>query len=137
MKQCIEDKQDFCLLIKDSPVLANTMRVKIKDNSIWDIGSHIPLQEGQGNFIGIAKYSKRGAQLLAREMNYLVQDTKNLTAYYVAGLIPLATQGVKIGFQVVREPWIEIDFLEDYEYAQKIIYPLVKVSEITTVKIKK
>lgn len=129
LQRCGQDTQDFCLLIQEYPVLANTMRVRIKENSIYDIGSHISVQEGQGNFIGIAKYSKKGAELLAREMKNLALDTKNDKAYYIAGLIPLVKHGVKIGFQIVREPWIEIDLLEDYEKAKKEVYPLVKIGD--------
>ena len=40
------------------------MRVKIKRDNIVDIGSHIPVSEGDGNFIGLAKFSKNGALIL-------------------------------------------------------------------------
>ena len=39
-------------------VLSGTMRIKKKQDKIMGVGSHIPTKNGDGNFIGIAKFSK-------------------------------------------------------------------------------
>ena len=55
LKNCIDSPDDFNLIIDTNNVFEHTMRVKVLGNSIIDIGSHIDPQEGDGNFIGIAK----------------------------------------------------------------------------------
>lgn len=133
LRRCAEDQNDFSLLVHTSPILANTMRVKIKDNSIIDIGSHIPVEEGSGNFIGVAKFSKNGAKLVQQQLEKMVADESYTNSYYTMTLPFLAQAGHSIGFQSVQtDPWIEIDFQEDYEKAKHEIYPLVKTKANST-----
>lgn len=130
LRRCIEDNYDFSLLVHTSPILANTMRIKIKNNSIVDIGSHIPVEDGDGNFIGIAKFSKKAGHLLTEQMRKLVQDDNYINAYYTISLPFLAAEGHKIGYQNIEaDPWIEIDFKGDYDKAKQEIYPLVRVTQ--------
>ena len=44
------------------------MYVSIDNGRIYDIGSHIALKEADGNFIGVAKFSKQGVAMLARQL---------------------------------------------------------------------
>lgn len=126
LRKCLDNKEDFCLLVNNKNILKDTMRVKIANDSIVDIGNHISTQEGDGNFIGIAKFSKKGVKLLINEMGKLVKDPKYDNDYYTISLVDIAKKH-KVGYQFVGdEPWIEIDFLKDYEKAKKEIYPLVK-----------
>ena len=55
LKKCVNSNDDFNLLIDEENVSDKTMRVKIKNNWVTDLGSHISVENGDGNFIGIAK----------------------------------------------------------------------------------
>ena len=126
LKKCIDSKEDFCLLVHNKEVLKDTARVRIKNGSIIDIGNHIPVEEGDGNFIGIAKFSKKGANILVNEMERMVKDTKHDNSYYIIAIIEISKK-MKVAYEYANnEPWIEIDFLEYYERAVKEIYPLIK-----------
>jgi len=126
LSKCVKSKEDFCLLVHNKDVLKDTMRVKIQGGGVVDIGSHIPVEEGDGNFIGVAKFSGKGVRLLVEEMEKMVSDKKHDNDYYTIPLVEIA-KNKKVGYQFVGDDsWIEIDFLEDYKKAKNKIYPLVK-----------
>ena len=94
------------------------MRVKISDQFVIEIGAHIPVEEGDGNFVGIAKYSREVLKKMIPVMEELVASGANLQDYYTESLNPLAKKEDKIDMvQVNDEPWLEIDFEEDYRKA--------------------
>lgn len=120
LAKCVKSEKDFCLLVHNKEILKDTVRVKIKDGGIIDIGNHISVEDGDGNFIGIAKFSKDGIRKLVWEIESMIYDSKHDNDYYITPLIAIA-QREKIGFEFAGdEKWIEIDFLRDYEKAKKI-----------------
>lgn len=115
LKLCAERKNDFNLIVDRKNITNKTMRVKIKDNSIYDIGSHIQINEADGNFIGIAKYSKLGAGILRKKMEKLVKEGSHVKDYYTIALIDIAKEGQQVSYLEVKgEPWTEIDDENDY-----------------------
>ena len=127
LKKCLSSKEDFCLLVHNKEVLKDTARVRIKNGSIIDIGNHISVEEGDGNFIGIAKFSKKGANILLKEIGKMANDPKHNNSYYIIAVTEIAKK-FKVGYEYVNnEPWIEIDFLEYYNRAKDEIYPKVKL----------
>ncbi len=127
LRKCVDSKDDFCLLIHNKNVLKDTMRVQIKNNSIVDIGSHIAVEQGHGNFIGVAKFSKKGAKLLIKGMSKMISNSEHNNDYYIIPLIDIAKEH-KVGYEFVEdELWIEIDFLNQYEKAKNEIYPKVRL----------
>lgn len=126
LRKCIDNKGDFCVLVHNKNIFKDSARVKMVNDSIIDVGNHIAPEESDGNFVGIAKFSKNGAKLLVNEMKKLVKDPKHNNDYYINSLAGIAKKA-RIGYEFVEdEPWIEIDFLEYYSKAKNEIYPLVK-----------
>lgn len=124
LKKCVTSKEDYCLLVHNREVLKDTARVKILNGGIVDIGNHISVEDGDGNFIGIAKYSKDGIKKLIVEMGKMINDPKHFNDYYMVPLINLG-KSERIGFELVHnDPWIEIDFLADYEKAKKLYHQI-------------
>jgi L-glutamine-phosphate cytidylyltransferase len=124
LRRCIEDESNFSLLVHNKQILADTMRVRIIENSIYDIGSHIPVSFGEGNFIGIAKFSKEAAKLLIEEMSNLVNE-QHKNDYYTISLVGLASKGHLITPIFVNDDkWIEIDHQQDYERAKELFKEL-------------
>ena len=118
MEKLLRSELAFTLVI-DSTIRPGTMRVKIKDGSITAIGNHIDPDNGDGTFIGIAKFSAEAARLLADEMEQLAKHG-NENEYYTIALESLATKGHKIGFiNTDNTWWTEIDTKEDLDDARK------------------
>ena len=115
-------KGKICLTIDTSKVLSGTMRVKVKNNKIVDIGSHIPVNKGSGNFIGISKFNKAGSKLLKK---YLLKEKNNYKDYYTYAIRKMIDDGVKINYIDIKNYiWKEIDTNKDLIEAKKIIKKL-------------
>ena len=119
IKKLLKNDNDVCLVIDSSKVLEGTMRVKVKKNKVIDVGSHIPVNEGHGNFIGIAKFSNNGAKILKK---YLLKEKNNYKDYYTQALREMIVNGVNISYiNVKNEFWKEIDTNKDLIEAKKMI----------------
>lgn len=115
----LKSNKKICLIIDTSNVLEGTMRVKIKRDIIVDIGSHIPVSEGDGNFIGIAKFSKNGALMLK---SYLLKQKNNYKDYYTFALRKMIADRIKINYIDIKKTfWKEIDTNKDFVEAKKKI----------------
>ncbi len=128
LKKCVDSSEDFCLLVHNTSILENTARVKIKNEGVVDVGNHISLEESDGNFIGIAKFSKLGIVTLLNAIEHRIGDKNYNNAYYITPIGEIA-KSMRVGYAFAYyEPWCEIDILEDYERAKKEIYPKIKLS---------
>ena len=118
LKKCIDSKDDYNLIIDRKNISSKTMRVKIKNDSIYDIGSHIPIEKASGNFIGVAKFSKLAANAIKDKLNKYTNDNKFINDYYTAVLIDIAEENNKIKYtDVIDQPWVEIDDEIDFKEA--------------------
>ncbi len=107
-----KSSKDICLAVDTSKVLKDTMRIKIKNKSLIDIGSQIKVSDGDGNFIGISKFSKKGAINLKKSLKFY---QNNYTDYYTLALKRLIKKRNRISyFDVKSLYWTEIDFYKDY-----------------------
>ena len=120
IKRASNSTEGFCLMIDTGRVLEGTMRIKIEDQKITAIGSHVTVKEGDGNFIGIAKFSKNAAKLLLTQMQMMRHGHE--TDYYTIAIDALAKKGVNIGYIDVKTlNWIEIDTKTDLDKAKKVV----------------
>ena len=104
--------KEICLAIDTSKVLKDTMRIKKLNNKLIDIGSQIKVADGDGNFIGMAKFSKKGAENLKKSLSFYKY---NHTDYYTYALKRLIKKKNRISyFDVKPLYWTEIDFYKDY-----------------------
>jgi|TARA_B100001750_G_C15456711_1_gene571990 choline kinase len=115
LARCIENEDDYSLIIDTDNISINTMRVIINSASIKEIGNQIDLDNASGNFIGVAKYSRNGATVLKNHIEKLVKNGKGLDDYYTAALNKISAENININYvDTNKSPWIEIDFEEDY-----------------------
>ena len=111
LKKLENIKKDFCMVIDTSKSLKNTMRVNIRKNKIEDIGSHIKPNYADGNFIGIAKFSKPGALLLK---SHLMREKNNKKDYYTHVINRIIEEKKIVNFfDCKRYFWKEIDTYKD------------------------
>ena len=107
-----KSKKAICLAIDTSKVRKDTMRIIKKNDKITDIGSQIDVSDGDGNFIGIAKFSKIGATNLKNSLNYYKNNHKD---YYTLALKRLIKKKKNVNYLDIKSLfWTEIDFYKDY-----------------------
>ncbi len=96
--------------------------VKNINNTIINIGKNINSVDAIGEFIGISKIDKNDIDLFKNILyNYNIE---NLNQYYDLSFIELSKK-TKISFYYTNKlKWTEIDTIEDFNYALKIIKKL-------------
>lgn len=120
IRKAMESMDDICMVCNTQKVLEGTMRIELTDKKITGVGGHISASEGSGNFLGIAKFSEQGANILLNQMGKMVSSHKN--DYYTIAIDTLAKKGIDIGYVTVHDSvWIEIDTKEDLAKACKLI----------------
>lgn len=114
----LRHKGDICLAVQEKDK-REMIRVKVKNSLITEINKPIPFKEAYGNFIGIAKYSKRITKTLIKITRKYIEEAK-LDVYYTAPINDLIKEGIKVHPIKVSIPWCDIDDKEDLKFAEKI-----------------
>jgi choline kinase len=116
--RCAAADADCALLVDLAQRRPDTMRVRLAEGRLSDIGAHVSVDDADGNFIGVAKFTARGAGALRGELDRMVEAGGFEQAYYTAALPRLAAAGVGIAAVATGEdPWCEIDSYDDYQRA--------------------
>jgi choline kinase len=117
--RCATGAADAALLVDTGQRRADTMRVRLANGRVEDIGAHVPVSAADGNFIGVAKFSARGSGCLRAELNRMVAESGFDHAYYTQALPRLAAAGQAIEIvPVAAAGWCEIDTEDDYRRAR-------------------
>ena len=93
IKNLIKNKNDFVLVLIQVKYLKTQCELLEKVIKLRKLG-HIAISKGNGNFIGIAKFSKNGANKLKKALNHY---KKNNEDYYTVALEKLIEKN-KISF---------------------------------------
>ena len=103
--------------------------VIIRDGKVFKIGKHIRADESDGEFIGMAKFSEKGGEILKREF----QRVKNKhwgkpfqkanifeKAYLTDMFQELIDRGFEVHSAMIQKNWWEIDTEQDLKKVKKI-----------------
>ena len=95
------------------------MRVKIKNNAISEIGNQVSVAKADGNFIGIAKFSKTGSKILKK---YLTQNKNNFDDYYTEVFNLMINDSIaKIHYLDIKKKfWKEVDTIKDFNILKNL-----------------
>ncbi len=143
VEKLLQEKADISLVIDTDwlshyegrllhPV-AEAELVTVKNDRITKIGKRTKKpEEAYGEFIGLAKFTERGAEILRsnyrrvtkRYRNRPFQQAASLEKAYLTDMIQeLINTGYVIGNVDIEGGWIEIDTPQDLERAQKLFGP--------------
>ena len=102
-------------------------KVRARGDRITEISRRIPGEEAAGEYIGVAKFSPRGAALLREHYHRVVkrygdapfQGASSVRMAYLIHLLQeMLEQGVEIRRVNTHGEYFEIDTTEDYQHAQ-------------------
>jgi len=137
LEKLLESKSDISLIVdtdwekqyenrKKHPV-SEAELVKVKDNKIIEIGKNVIPKDSYGEFIGLAKFSKKGTEILKKEYHRVLNEFKNrpfqkassLKKAYLTDMIQeLIDKGHSISNVDIQGNWMEIDTDEDLRKAE-------------------
>jgi len=141
LEKLLRDKVDISLVIdtdwlsryhpKHQRPVEEAVLVVVEENRITKIGRNIINPgEAHGEFFGLAKFSRRGAEIL--RYNYVRVTTRYSEgpfhtapsverAYFVDLIQELIDQGYTIHNVDIQGGWTEIDTIEDLERARRLV----------------
>ena len=105
-------------------------KVAVKDGRVTRITKIINPNEAYGEFIGLVKFSNKGADTLKKEYARVrkefqdrpFQTAASIEKAYLTDMIQeLIDRGHGVESVDIKGSWLEIDTLEDYERAKKLI----------------
>jgi len=122
---------DALTMSKQEDMGEEEMKVKVNSDRVIDISKEIAPHQADGENVGMVKFSPYGAKILFEKMDELISQG------IVNKWVPFAFQQIAsyhhlYAVDIGNLPWIEIDFVEDYERAKEVIYPKI-VSELYSV----
>jgi choline kinase len=127
LASCVRSTHALTLVVDTRRVRPGTMRVTRRDATVVDLGGHIPVGEGHGSFVGIAKVSAAAAPALRGKLIEAARHPPLRTASYTEALRQLAADGHELHYvEAADGKWLEVDTLEDYRFAQQADFYLVK-----------
>jgi choline kinase len=98
------------------------MKVMTRGERVFALSKTLP--EGNGENVGMIKFSAKGSQILFTRIGAFLQQGLNHV------MVPYAVDAIAsihplVAVPVHGLPWIEMDFPEDYQRAQEVIYPAI------------
>lgn len=105
----------------------------VEDGLVTRLSKFFNPDSAYGEFIGLAKFSKKGAEILRRNYHRVRQnkwckfegrfhDATRVDYAYLTDMIQeLIFRGYPVHSVDIQNKWVEIDTMQDYEYAKQMI----------------
>lgn len=118
LENCFSSKKDIVLTVEKN-LREETSRVKIKDDKIILVNKNINFNEADGNFIGMAKFSKNIITKLFNSIEKIAK--KDSQSYYTSAIEDLIQNGTDVHFVTTENlSWMDIDTPDDLIHAQEL-----------------
>ncbi|HUS10251.1 MAG TPA: phosphocholine cytidylyltransferase family protein [Pyrinomonadaceae bacterium] len=101
------------------------MKVKVRGGMVVEIAKSIDPNAADGENVGIAKFGREGADLLIECMDLLISSGRH-NSWVPQAFQEFALRRPLIAIPTRCLPWIEIDFVEDYQKASTEILPMLQ-----------
>jgi len=123
----LNSEQDTCLAVKRGNVGEEEVKVKVESGVVKAIGKEIPPKSSYGEFIGIAKFSKKFNVLLIEKLSEVVMEGR-INAFFESAVERTLESYAVYAIDVSDLPCTEVDTLGDLNLAKKI-YSLIMFGE--------
>ncbi|MFC0154201.1 NTP transferase domain-containing protein [Xanthomonas dyei] len=120
LRDLVNTEAEIAVLADGRACLEGTMRVLAQGERLVDLGSHIAVEQGDGNFIGIARFSARAASALSERIVDRVRRGELQQSYYTSVIpeLPVASPALIVWMGGRR--WVEIDCEDDLRKANRL-----------------
>ena len=126
LDNCIQDTHDICLVVEKN-TRRETMKVKIKNDTIVELNKNISENNADGNFIGMAKFRRPIISLFFTKISRLVENN-NFDSYYTAAIELMIKDNKKINYVETNNlPWMDIDEQDEFQVAKKLFYKMREI----------
>jgi choline kinase len=119
---------DGLLVDFEASLDAEAMKVVVRDDQVLAIDKGLDARHADAENVGLVKFSREGAAALFRAARALLAEGK-VGAWAPAAYAEMLAERPLGAIGTGRLPWIEIDFLEDFERADREIVPRLAAAE--------
>jgi choline kinase len=117
----MQQKGDIMLAIDAKPCDTEAMKVRVEKGHIVESSKEIPLDKSAGEWIGLISFSVNGGTAFFDEAQCVLKEKKYSMKYDTFVITRLARLGFPISLcDITGMPWVEIDFPEDFERAERL-----------------
>jgi len=122
LTELIDHPNKNCVVV-DNRIHLDEEEVKViaHKNRLLRISKELEPKDCLGEAIGINKISKESIEKLTNIFDKLEQR-KDYHHFFEFGIDSLLSDHTQFGVLLTNKPWVEIDTIEDYEYAKNEIY---------------
>lgn len=139
LRRIINNKNDIVLGVEQKLCDEEAEKICVKDNIMTLHQTYnelpepkhkcIPAREAFGEFIGIAKFNRLGANLLFKEMNEIMHQQK-FNTYLMTSFEHLVMKNVKLNIEKINGLlWNDNDTIYDLKLTKNKIFPAIKKSK--------
>jgi len=118
------DKNELITMVIDRKETydEDDMKLIVENGRILEVSKKIPLNEANGESIGMIRVSGEAKGIMVDTMERMVRNKKNMQVFYLAMIQELINQGIVVGYhEISSKDWAEIDFHPDLEDIRKKI----------------
>jgi len=119
LKRLLETHYDTCIAVEKKHVGKEEVKVQLAMDIVKAIGKDIEPSKALGEFIGIAKFSRKFNRLFVDKLNEVVEEGK-INEFFEVVLDRILKSYNVYAVDVSDLPCIEVDTLEDYNTAKKL-----------------
>ena len=125
LERLLESCSDTCIAVKREKVGEEEVKVRLSANRVEAIGKDIRVSDADGEFIGIAKFSKAFNNLFISKLNEVVEEGKADHFFEVA--LDRALKSFNVyALDVSDLPCVEVDTNEDFNLARKLYFEIAE-----------
>lgn len=140
VEKLLESKEDISLVVdtdwishykdRSQHPIEEAEKVEVKKNRVTKISKVLNPNEAYGEFIGLAKFSKKGAEILKKNYHRvkkklgdkLFHSAPSVEKAYLTDMLQeLIDKGYKISNVDIKDKWMELDTIEDFQKAERVI----------------
>ncbi len=119
---------DGLLVDFEAPLDAEAMKVVVRDDRVLAIDKGLDARHADAENVGLVKFSREGADALFRAARALLAK-RQVEAWAPAAYAHMLAERPLGAIGTGGLPWIEIDFPEDFERAEREIAPRLAIAE--------
>jgi choline kinase len=116
----LDSNYKTCLAVSRHRLGEEEVKVLLKDDLVISIGKHLEPSKADGEFIGVAKFSKNENGLLAAKIEEVLKISNGANCYFEAA-VNLMLDGLGVfAVDISKFPSVEIDTHEDLMHAREL-----------------
>jgi choline kinase len=119
LRSLLDSRYETCLAIHKHKVGEEEVKVLLHDDLILEIGKQLQSFEADGEFTGVAKFSKKDCQAMKTKLSKIVKNAGSCN-YFEYAVDSMLEKHDIYAVDVSNFPVIEVDTKEDLEQARNL-----------------